>query len=94
MYLEKRLSGIKIYSTPVAGPTLLGEAPLPPNEEVLKLLGYVDDVKPAVAYMHEFSLIDRASLLFEKSSGCRLHRDPTSGKVKFLPLGRWRGTLT
>ena len=43
--------------------------------------------------MNEFLLVDRASLLFEKASGCELHRDPTSGKVKFLPLGRWRGTL-
>ena len=25
---------------------------------------------------------------------CILHRDPSSGKVKFLPLGRWKGTLT
>ena len=23
----------------------------------------------------------------------KLHRDPSVGKVKFLPLGRWRGTL-
>ena len=37
--------------------------------------------------------MDRASLLFEQASGCELHRDPTSGKVKFLPLGRWRETL-
>ena len=43
--------------------------------------------------MNEFLLVDRASLLFENASGCELHRDPTSGKVKFLPLGRWRGTL-
>ena len=31
--------------------------------------------------------------LFEKASGCRLHRDPTTKKCKFLPLARWRGTL-
>ena len=43
--------------------------------------------------MNEFLLVDRASLLFENASGCELHRDPASGKVKFLPLGRWRGTL-
>ena len=23
-----------------------------------------------------------------------IHRDPSSGKVKFLPLGRWKGNLT
>ena len=43
--------------------------------------------------MQEFTLIDQGSALFESASGCILHRDPTSGKVKFLPLGRWRGTL-
>ena len=32
--------------------------------------------------------------MFEAASGCLLHRDPASGKVKFLPLGRWKGTLT
>ena len=31
--------------------------------------------------------------LFEKASGCRLHRDPANKKCKFLPLARWRGTL-
>ena len=44
--------------------------------------------------MQEFTLVDRASSFFENSSGCKLHRDPTSGKCKFLPLGRWRGVLT
>ena len=43
--------------------------------------------------MNEFSIVDKGSALFEAASGCILHRDPTSGKVKFLPLGRWRGTL-
>ena len=43
--------------------------------------------------MNEFLLVDYGSSLFEKASGCLLHRDPSSGKVKFLPLGRWRGTL-
>ena len=38
--------------------------------------------------------MDKGSALFEAASGCVLHRDPSSGKVKFLPLGRWKGTLT
>ena len=62
--------------------------------ELYKVIGYIDDVKPAITSMSEFTLVDRGSLLFEKASGCVLHRDPTSGKVKFLPLGRWKGTLT
>ena len=38
-------------------------------------------------------MVDNASRLFEDASGCQLHRDPKSGKVKFLALGKWRGTL-
>ena len=44
--------------------------------------------------MHEFILVEQSITLFEQSSGCKLHRDPTSDKCKFLPLGRWRGVLT
>ena len=29
------------------------------------------------------------SSVFAKASGCILHRDPASGKVKFLRLGKW-----
>ena len=29
-----------------------------------------------------------------QASGVKLHRDPSAGKVKFLALGRWKGTLT
>ena len=86
-YLEKRLQGLSIYSTPVLGPNLPGDPPLPPLTENLKLLGFVDDVKAAISSMHEFSLVDRASLMFEMASGCQLHRDPNSGKVRLLPLG-------
>ena len=44
--------------------------------------------------MNKFILVDQAMRIFENSSGCRMHRDPTSGKCKFLHLGRWKGTLT
>ena len=43
--------------------------------------------------MADFSLVDRACELFEKSSGHRLHRNPASNKCKVLALGRWKGTL-
>ena len=59
-----------------------------------KVQGYLDDCKPAITTMAEFSLVDRACNLFEMSSGCRLHRDPASNKCKVLALGRWKGTLT
>jgi hypothetical protein len=92
-YLEKRLEGILIASLPVHGPTLNHSPPLPPLEERYKVMGYADDVKPAVTKKEEFILIDTAMALFERASGCKLHRDPASKKCKFLPLARWRGTL-
>ena len=93
-WLHKRLQGIPVYHIPMQGPVLRAQ-PFPPMlSETFKLIGYIDDVKPAITAMSEFSLVDNGSLLFEKASGCILHRDPTSGKVKFLPLGRWRGSLT
>ena len=62
--------------------------------ETYKLIAFVDDVKSIITSMNEFSVVDRGSALFEAASGCVLHRDPASRKVKFLPLGRWKGTLT
>jgi hypothetical protein len=67
---------------------------LPPLEQKYTVIGYADDVKPAITCMEEFLLVDRAMRLLERSSGCMMHRDPASGKCKFLPLGRWRGVLT
>ena len=92
-YLEKRLEGILIASLPVYGPTLDPSIPMPPHEERYKVIGYADDVKPAVNNMEEFKMIDYAMALFENASGCRLHRDPSSKKCKFLPLAKWRNTL-
>ena len=92
-YLETRLRGILIASLPVSGPVLQG-CPFPPVlEERYKVIGYADDVKPAITGMDEFILVDKAMALFEKASGCQLHRDPATKKCKFLPLARWRGTL-
>ena len=91
--LNNRLRGIFVYSTPTLGPVLPNEAPLGNTEERYKVTGYADDCKPAITSMAEFSLVETETRLFEAASGCELHRDPTSGKVKFLRLGRWRGTL-
>ena len=93
IYLEKRLRGILICSTPVQGPLPFLSPPLRPHEERYKVIGYADDVKPAITTMEEFMLVDQAMTLFEKASGCKLHRDPANKKCKFLPLARWRGTL-
>ena len=94
-YLERRLTGILIYSLPVSGPVLKESKlkTLPPVEERYRVVSYADDIKPAITTMGEFMLVNNASALFEAASGCRLHRDPISQKCKFLPLGRWRNTL-
>ena len=78
--------GITLYTKNFFSPTT--------TSETYKLIAYVDDVKPSISSMNEFSIVDKGSSLFETASGCVLHRDPNSGKVKFLALGRWRGTLT
>ena len=70
VYLEKRLQGILISSLPVQGPVLAHEANLQPLEERYKVVGYADDVKPAITSMQEFSLVDKAMDLFERASGC------------------------
>ena len=92
-YLDRHPGSIDIYATPMLGPTLPASPPLPPLREVFKLLGFVNDLKSAISNMQEFIMVDKASLMFEKASGCEIHRDAASGKCKFLPLGRWRGTL-
>ena len=92
--LEKRLEGILITSAPVYGPAPLGQPfIMPPLEDRFKLMAYCDDVRPSVTSMIEFYIFNNACILFEKSSGCKLHRDPSANKCKFMPLGRWKGTL-
>ena len=58
-----------------------------------RLTGIPISSLPVLA-MQEFPLVNNACALLEKASGVKLHRDPAAGKVKFLALGRWRGTLT
>ena len=95
-WLERRLRGIPLYQQPAQGPLLQGQVrQLQPLtiQETYKVIGYVDDVKPSITNMNEFRIVDTGSALFEQASGCVLHRNPESGKVKFLPLGRWKGVL-
>ena len=91
--LERVLKGILITSVPVHGPRNKHEPPLTPLELRYKVIGYADDSKPAITSMEEFITVDRSLTLFEKASGCKVHRDPANMKCKFLPLGRWRNTL-
>ena len=64
-YLDKRLKVILIHSLPIHGPSPSGAAwPLSPVEERYILVGYADDLKPAVTSMQEFSLVGTASASF------------------------------
>ena len=91
--LERVLQGILIASVPVSGPCLQHAPPLPNHELRYKVIGYADDTKPAITSMHKFSVVDKALTVFENASGCKVHRDPSNMKCKFLALGRWRNTL-
>ena len=78
IYLDRRLGRISIYSSPVSGPsTKNGPKGLAPLERKYRLIGYCDDVKPAINEWEEFNLIDKAVGMFEKASGCMLHCDVT-----------------
>ena len=80
IFLNKRLTGILIYSLPVSGPIESDGYPLVPQEQRYKIVGYADDCKPAVVNWDEVRLVDESSALFERSSGCKLHRDPSLNK--------------
>ena len=67
---------------------------LPPIETRYILYAYCDDLKPAISNLWEFLLVERVMTLFEKSSGCKMHRTAISQKCKFLPLGKWKDELT
>ena len=84
IYLDKRLVGILVTSTPREGPVPFLHPPLKQHEERYKIVGCADDVKPAISEMHEFILVDKAMELFEKASGCILHRDPRSRTWRIL----------
>ena len=69
-------------------------AQLPALETRYKIIAFCDDLKPAITNNYEFLLVERVMTIFELSSGCQMHRTPGSTKCKFLPLGKWRKSLT
>ena len=74
---ERRLKGITIYRSNIFNLTT--------SVETYKLMAYVDDVKPSITSMQEFSTVDRGSAIFEAASGCKLHRDPLDKSVNSFP---------
>jgi len=85
VYLNKRLSGIPLISKPCFWPqNFNSKGKIPPIEERFKLIGYCDDVKPAICKKQDLNIIDRAVTFFVKASECQLHRDPASKKCNYI----------
>ena len=99
--LRQNLRGIQIHEgyLPVEGPVQQEQPPLPPLyiEDRFTAFGYADDVKCSITSMEELVMVDNETKPFEKASGCELHRvqnpDPSTAKVKLMPLGKWRNSL-
>ena len=88
-YLQRRLQGIRYHRLATEGPAHPVLGPASPVEARLGVLGFVDDLKCGVSSVKEFEVLDGAVQLFERSSGSKLHRDPTTKKCQLLPLGKW-----
>ena len=88
VWLGRRLQGISIHSSKVFAPLPQdARSPMPNFSFNYKVVGFCDDVKPAIATMDEFRIADLGAKMFEMSSVCRLHRDPKSNKCKLFLLG-------
>ena len=57
-WLERRLQGILIYKQHALGPLLPGHIFPPSVETRYKVIGYIDDIKPAITTMNEFLMVD------------------------------------
>ena len=47
-------------------------------------------MKPAVTNIQEFKVIELGVRLFERASGCEIHRDISNNKCKILLMGNWK----
>ena len=92
--LNRRLAGILIRAIPIQGPLLEHQTEPLCMREKYSLISYADDLKPSVTSMKEVIICISECAKLEGASGVQLHRDPNSGKVKILPLGRWRKSLS
>ena len=80
--LHNRLQGHVYHKLPTQGPRHPQLGPPSPAEARAKVFGYIDDVKGVLCSLEEFHTLDHAFHLFEKASGSRLHRDPTTRKCQ------------
>ena len=91
--LEKKLRGVTLYSLPMFGPVEELEEIMTPMEKKTSIIGYVDDLNPVITRVDEFEICNSLLILFERASGCKFHRDPSSQKCKVTPLGAWKEWL-
>ena len=91
--LEIELEGVTLYSLPVLGPVEEHEERMIPMEKKTSIIGYVDDLNPVITKVEEFNILNSYLILFERASGCKFHRDPSSQKCKITPLGEWKEWL-
>ena len=91
--LNRRLAGILIRDIPIQGPLYEHQSEKLILKDKYSLISYADDLKPAVTSIEEINICINECSKLEGASGVKLHRDPASGKVKILPLGKWRTTL-
>ena len=61
VWLEMRLRGIPIYRQLSFGPALPGKESELELAESYKVIGYIDDIKPAITSMFKFTLVDQGS---------------------------------
>ena len=81
--LETHLQGLVLYSLPVCGPVEEHEEKMPQLEKKTSIIGYVDDLNPVITKVEEFDICNSYLILFERASGCKFHRDPTSQKCNY-----------
>ena len=92
--LKRLLKGIVIRKVIVAGPAEKGKKGPVYLEELYVVVGYADDLKPAITSTKEVEIVVNQCTKLELASGVKLHRSPESGKCKLLPIGKWASTLT
>ena len=59
-------------------------------EERYVLFSYADDLKPGINSIKEVKICVRECDKLQGASGIKLHKNPDAGKIKILPLGKWR----
>ena len=83
-YLNRRLSGIPLISKPSFGPQRNNSKnKIPPIEAKFKLIGYCDDVKPAIAKKKSLKLLIGQLHFLKKQVDAKYIETPSQKNAKF-----------